>query len=285
MKRRPKFPFTLNRNQYFIGGLLIGLLVSIILPQNAQDIMQEECYDSMPDSATGGMHHYRSEDFEPKLNLANKPLAAKKPSKSIIRPRYYSSELGIREKLFVGVLSSKDNIKTFATAFNKTTAHLVNRIKFFINADNVKTNYVLKNIVGFTDTRINLRPFHVLKYIADNYLDDFDYFLLVPDTAYVDARELKKLVSQISITFDVYMGRPLEPLYSNSNDQEEQGYCDLSAGIILSSSVIRKIRTNLDWCVRNAATSSHSLTIGKCVKYSTKINGCQRSFQVNFYCI
>lgn len=60
-----------------------------------------------------------------------------------------------------------------ATAFNKTTAHLVNKIKFFIHADNVKTNFKLKNIVGFTDTRENYRPFHVLKYIADNYVEDY----------------------------------------------------------------------------------------------------------------
>lgn len=60
-----------------------------------------------------------------------------------------------------------------ATAFNKTAAHLVNKIKFFIHADNVKTNFKLKNIVGFTDTRENYRPFHVLKYIADNYVEDY----------------------------------------------------------------------------------------------------------------
>jgi chondroitin polymerizing factor len=97
-------------------------------------------------------------------------MQAKKVVKNIVRPRYYSSELGIREKLFVGLITSQENIDTFATAFNKTAAHLVNKIKYFINADNVKSNFKLKNIVGFTDTRENLRPFHVLKYIADNYL-------------------------------------------------------------------------------------------------------------------
>lgn len=207
-------------------------------------------------------------------------MAAKKEQKSFIRPRYYSSELGIREKLFVGCISEQDHIETLATAFNRTTAHLVNKIKFFINADNVKSTFKLKNIVGFTDTRENLRPFHVLKYIADNYLDDYDYFLLVPDTTYLDSRALRQKVSKISISFDIYLGTATTTGRSSGESGEStSGYCDLDSGIIFSSSVIRKIRANLDWCVREAKSSTHSENIGRCVKYATKIDACQSSWQ------
>lgn len=229
--------------------------------------------------------------------------------KNVIRPRYYSSELGIREKVFIGVMTSQDNINTLATAINRTSAHLVNKMKFFINADNVKTNYKLKNIVGFTDMRENLRPFHVIKYIADNYLDDYDYFLLIPDTAYVDGRKLKSILNHLSISFDLYMGSLYNPLseqmeqrearesrqsngielnaeaFDLSNDDfrmlSDRNYCDLNAGIILSSSVIRKMHNNLDWCVRNGITNVHSVNIGRCVKYASKLSGCQETFQVN----
>lgn len=255
--------------------------------------------------------------------------------KNVIRPRYYSSELGIREKIFIGVMTTQDNINSLATAINRTTAHLVNKIKFFINADNVKTNYKLKNIVGFTDTRENLRPFHVIKYIADNYLDDYDYFLIIQDNVYVDARKLKSMLYHMSITFDLYMGATTESSYSsygvdnnngaaaggggapiadalaaanlnghdvdndNNNNQNNRGgggggndefrmlsdrnYCDLNAGILLSSSVIRKMRNNLDWCVRNGITNVHSINIGRCVKYSSNLPGCQENFQVSFH--
>lgn len=182
-----------------------------------------------------------------------------------------SLSTGIREKLFVGVMTSQENIDTLATAFNKTVAHLVNKIKFFINADDVKSNFRLKNIVGFTDTRENLKPFHVLKYIADNYLDDYDYFLITSDQTYLDGWKLKDKLYHISISNNIYMGRAV--------DEKEGSSCDLNAGIIFSSGVIRKMRANLDWCVRNAATNYHSLNIGKCVKYSVGIDSCQSSFQ------
>lgn len=234
--------------------------------------------------------------------------------KNVLRPRYYSSELGIREKIFIGVMTSQENINTFATAFNRTTAHLVNKIKFFINADSVKANYQLKNIVGFTDTRESRRPFHVIKYIADNYLDDFDYFLLVPDNVYVDARKLNTLLYHMSITFDLYMGGTRVGADVNvqggaaaaagagaargdestavEEDEESAGgdaaaglndrnFCALEAGILLSSSVIRKMRNNLDRCVRIGITNDHSVNIGRCVKYASHVAGCQESFQVS----
>ncbi|XP_036318261.1 chondroitin sulfate synthase 2 [Rhagoletis pomonella] len=289
----------LNRNHYFVFGILVGLALSLYLPEDVWDLVQKE--ECPQEAAENSLIEKFGQDFEPHLNLISKPLAAKKPAKNVNRPRYYSSELGIREKIFIGVMTSQDNINTLATAINRTTAHLVNKIKFFINADNVKTNYKLKNIVGFTDTRESLRPFHVIKYIADNYLDDYDYFLIMPDTVYVDARKLKAMLYHISITFDLYMGARLElssiaqdgddNVYAaagraaNSNgvddlgSQSDRNYCDLNAGILLSSSVIRKMRNNLDWCVRNGVTNVHSVNIGRCVKYSSNLSGCQASFQ------
>uniref|UniRef100_A0A1L8E3H9 Hexosyltransferase n=1 Tax=Nyssomyia neivai TaxID=330878 RepID=A0A1L8E3H9_9DIPT len=260
-----------SRNQYFVCGLVLGVLLSIYVPSYESGNENFIC----PGNNEAIVNI--AEDFEPQLNFAQKPMSAKKATKNIIRPRYFSSELGIREKVFIGVMSAQNEIDTLATAFNKTVAHLVNKIKFFINADNVKSNFKLKNIVGFTDTREHLRPFHILKYIADNYLDDYDYFVLTPDTTYIDARVLRNKLSHISISFDIYLGSKMRT--EDIESEADANYCDLDAGIVLSSSVIRKIRSNLDWCVRNAATQLHSLNIGRCVKYSTKIDQCQTAWQ------
>ena len=278
----------LSRNQFFVIGFVLGLIGTICMPDHAWEITQQECPEVGGIDASGQTKITLSnEDFEPRLNLVNKPMAAKKTVKNIVRPRYYTSELGIREKLFIGVLTTQENINTLATAFNRTAAHLADKIKFFINAaENVKTNFKLKNIVGFTDTREQLKPFHILKYIADNYLDDYDFFLLTSDSSYVNVRRLMDLLYRISISFDVYAGNVRQPddIIDGSDDRfadNDKNYCDLNSGIILSSSVIRKIRANLDWCVRNAATNLHSLNIGRCVKYSSKIDSCQLSFQVS----
>jgi len=73
-KENMRRPFTaLNRNHYFVIGLLLGLLLSWHIPE---DIWEEEC----PEEAAENLLIERfGQEFEPHLNLINKPLAAKKP--------------------------------------------------------------------------------------------------------------------------------------------------------------------------------------------------------------
>ncbi|EAA13433.5 AGAP001050-PA [Anopheles gambiae str. PEST] len=270
----------LNRNHYLVLGLLCGFLFSFYSPQETTEF-GAECPD-VTESSENAFVLLRDGEFEPQLNLEQKPMMAKKVVKNIIRPRYYYSELGIREKLFVGVLTTSENVETIATAINRTAAHLVDKIKFFIHADNVKSSFNLKNIVGFTDTREHLRPFHMLKYLADNYLDEYDFFLLLTDTTYVNARMVRRQLQHLSVTLDVYIGTNIGYVTDqdeNINESNQNQYCDLNAGIILSSGLIRKVRANLDWCVRNAVSNYHSVNIGKCVKYSAKIKTCHQSWQ------
>uniref|UniRef100_A0A2M4ADF2 Hexosyltransferase n=1 Tax=Anopheles triannulatus TaxID=58253 RepID=A0A2M4ADF2_9DIPT len=286
--------FNLGRNHYLLLGFVCGFLFSYYQPQDYTEYVTECPEVTEHTNKLNGLDG-RGSDFEPQLNLEQKPMIAKKVVKNIVRPRYYYTELGIREKLFLGVLTATENIDSLATAINRTAAHLVNKIKFFIHAESMKSNFQLKNIVGFTDTRENLRPFHMLKFLADNYLDEYDYFLLVTDTTYVNARTLRSQLEHLSVTMDVYMGRPLaadgpEAGQATVDDLSHggsstgdggggAGYCDLNAGIILSSGVIRKVRANLDWCVRNALANDHSHNIGKCVQYSAKLDGCHDRWQ------
>jgi len=103
------------------------------------------------------------------------------------------------------VMTSTSSINTRGVAINKTAAHLVDKIMFFNNGVNPpKIN--LTGIVGFSDTRKILKPFHVLKYIADNYVDKFDYFFLIKDDSYIRAFNLADTLKKISVSEDVHLG-------------------------------------------------------------------------------
>lgn len=201
------------------------------------------------------------EDYEPEIKI-NTNRRSKDQVVNIQRPRYYSTELGIRDKLFIGILTKEENINSQATALNKTIAHLANQIKFFITANVVKDNLTLSNVVGFTDTREMLKPFHLLKYVSDNYLEDFDYFFIISDVAFINGRRLLEIVNKISVSEDVYMG-----VLGEGDSQ----YCDLDAGILISNSVLKKVHENLDWCVRNSYSPQHFENIGRCVMHSTSL--------------
>uniref|UniRef100_A0A8C2IJL4 Hexosyltransferase n=1 Tax=Cyprinus carpio TaxID=7962 RepID=A0A8C2IJL4_CYPCA len=59
------------------------------------------------------------EDFEPRILPYNKP-AQEGPPKKVFRAKYASTELGIHERLFVSVLTSKTTMNTLAVAINRT---------------------------------------------------------------------------------------------------------------------------------------------------------------------
>jgi len=145
--------------------------------------------------------------YEPRINIDNKPQLMQKARKTFIRPRYYSTELGIREKLFVGIITSREYLHSRDVALNKTLAHIVDKIRYFISIpEGTKPNVSFPGIVGFTDIRSILKPFHAMKYIIDNYLENYDYYFLIKDISYVNARSLMEFVNKISVSQNVHVG-------------------------------------------------------------------------------
>lgn len=195
----------LRQNLYLIIGVTIGLLFSLIVGP----LLETGCLFSVsvlknePSSIV-----VNNDEYEPRINLAGKPQRAQKIPQTLLRPRYYSTELGIREKLFVGILANQASVDGLAVAVNKTVTHWVDKTIFFVDAaGGHKLNVSLMKIpgiVGFTDSRSVLKPFHMVKYIADNYLDEYEFFMLMKDSTYLNADKLMDLVKKISVSEDVY---------------------------------------------------------------------------------
>jgi len=195
----------LRQNFYLILGVTIGLLFSLIV----SPLLETGCLFSSPvlesDSSSSIINN---DEYEPLINLAGKPQRAQKIPQTILRPRYYSTELGIREKIFVGILVNQASVDGLAVAVNKTVTHWVDKTIFFVDAaGGLKLNLSLMKIpgiVGFTDSRNVLKPFHMIKYIIDNYLDEYEFFMLIKDSTYLNADKLMNLVKHVSVSEDVY---------------------------------------------------------------------------------
>ena len=169
--------------------------------------------------------------YEPRIKKIDFSKLPKTPTeRNIIRPRYASTELGVKEKLFVGVMTSRDTIDSLGVAVNKTLTHYVPKAVFFMD-NRGPTLPGGMSVVSFTDEKPNLKPFHMLKYIGDHYLNAYDWYLFLPDSTYVRGEKVLDMVSQISISMELHMGKP---------KAEDPNRCDLSAGIILS-----RVRTDL----------------------------------------
>ncbi|KAG8035704.1 hypothetical protein G9C98_001132 [Cotesia typhae] len=291
-------------NNGFLIGMILGLIISLLFYQMSS-ISNLDAFNSEsknPWSYLSLLHENLNSDYE-LTNQINRPTSSeqvdeyapkmKNPSSLHIqdakqpwrftRPRYYFTELGIREKLFLGILTDPEHLHSRGVTFNKTVGQLIEKIRYFITISgsengNKKPNVSLSGIVGFTDTRRILKPFHVVKYIIDNYLEEYDYYYIVKDTSYVNARQLMNLVESFSLGTDkdIYLGVPIfEKNLESSNYISDNliNFCSLDAGIIISNSIMRQLKKNLDWCVKNTllySSSSDDINFGRCLYYTTK---------------
>lgn len=211
-----------------VVGLCVGISISLIVTNvgiengcsdrenflSFGDIF-EKSHNNLESSMTEDTKNFQDEnvedlsDYEPRINLAGKPHSAKKEPQTLTRPRYFSTELGIKDKNFVAILSSIKHIPSLGFAINETLAHHVNRLAFFVEvAGTDKLDVKTLPIVGFKDSQQGLLTLHTLKYLAVKLAMGYSYFLLIKDTTYVDGRKLENLTKHISITEHVYMGLP-----------------------------------------------------------------------------
>ncbi|CAF0839088.1 unnamed protein product [Adineta ricciae] len=223
---------------------------------------------------------YGSKDYEPRIHpiqsAAMKPnntnsksaqaaaatTARPPPAPKIVRPRYIADELGIREKVLVAVLTETNHLNTFALFLNQTLQEHVNHLLFFID-DVVQDFPKGLQVVAIHDKRVYLKPFYVLKYLAEKFIKAYDWFLLVPDNTFIRGFKLHEFLSHISINQDLYMGQAFDDIHAV--------YCYFGSGIILSGTVLRKIYDELDWCTKNAYSQDLTDNIGRCVLKTAKL--------------
>ena len=55
--------------------------------------------------------------------------------KKVVRSRYISTELGIRERLVSAIITERETVNTMAVAVNKTLAHHLQKLLFFFGAN------------------------------------------------------------------------------------------------------------------------------------------------------
>ena len=209
-------------------GLTLGLVLStLIIPIPDDCSAGKSKHSSKFIEKDNIMVDGRLPEYMPRIiKTDGLPLPTSKGK--LVRPRYAATELGIREKLFVAVLTKKETIETLGIAWNRTVAHYVSKVMYFVSDKLHVQQPSGMSLIQFTDGKHEMLPFNVFRYVGEHYSKVFDWFLFVHDDTYIRAEKLLDVVSQMSISHDVYMGKPLIA-------DAENTYCDVSGGYILSN--------------------------------------------------
>lgn len=260
-------------------GLCLGVTMSMMYAPFSEDSC--ETYLSRQDPqqlvhmrGTKSLDTHDEENFEPHIrqpdekppDMSNLADSAAVSKTKLIRPRYAATELGIREKLFVGVVTTKTTISTLGVAFNKTASGYVTKLMYFMD-DKGPVVPPGMTIVNFADNHPHLVPVHMLKYVTEHFVDTFDYFMFVTDQTYMRAERVFDLVSHISVSKHVHMG-------AAKSTEAGKTFCYLDGGVIISQSLLAEVKANIEWCLAKCHHNDQSLNLGKCLVHTTNME-CQ----------
>lgn len=228
-----------------------------------------------PNSISSVNYAESEEDFEPRIVPYEQSIPSE--PKKLFRAKYVSTELGIRERLFVGVLTSKTTINSLAVAVNRTISHHLDPVVFFTGLYNRKVPHGMF-VVSHGDERLIWNMFQTVRYIYNHFIDEYDWFYLVQDNTYTEADRIKELVRHLSMDRELYMGHPEEFLGGLMQGR----YCSGGFGYLLSRTLLLKLQPFLEHCINDILSARPDEWFGRCIIDYTQIN-CVSEFEGRQY--
>ena len=172
-----------------------------------------------------------------------------------VRHAKLSDELASRKLLFVGVVTAQKYLDTRAVAINNTWGRGLSDIHYFASSSSAESKHLpIITLPGINDTVYppQRKVYHMLKYMHDHYIDQYDFFMRSDDDVYVRTDLLDKLLLQTNPAQDLYMGCPG---FGKTADrarlklEKNEHYCMGGPGVIFSRSALRKLAPHLDKCL------------------------------------
>ncbi|KYO33069.1 hypothetical protein Y1Q_0016268 [Alligator mississippiensis] len=181
--------------------------------------------------------------------------------------RYISTELGTRQRLLVGVLTSRGTLNTLAVAVNRTLGHRLERLLYFTGTRGRKVPHGM-TVVTHGDERPIWNMYQTVRHLLDHHVAEFDWFFLVQDDTYTEAHRVARLVAHLSIDTQLYLGRPEEFIGGDT----EGRYCYGGFGYLLSRSLLLRLQPHLENCRNDILSARPDEWLGRCIIDYTAIN-------------
>nr|XP_005485291.1 chondroitin sulfate synthase 2 [Zonotrichia albicollis] len=207
-----------------------------------------------------------ADSWEPRV-VPYRPPSPGRAAKKAVRTRYISTELGMRQRLFVGVLTSKSTLNTLGVAVNRTLAHRLERLVYFTGMRGRKVPHGM-TVVTHSDERPIWNMYQTVRYLLDHYVNDFDWFFLVQDDTYTEVHRISRLVAHLSIDTHLYLGRPEEFIGGDT----EGRYCYGGFGYLLSRSLLLLLQQHLESCRNDILSARPDEWLGRCIIDYTGVN-------------
>ena len=216
------------------------------------------------------------------MTLENERLPVTK-----VRPKTIAEELILRKTLFIGVVTAEKLLNTRGKAIFETWGKSAPMITFFSGEGGSQTTLPVVSLPGVDDTYPpQKKVFRMLKYMHDNYIDEYNWFLRADDDVYIRVPHLIQFLNTLDSNKMVYMGQPgmgkpqdLERIKLRADEH----YCMGGTGVIYSNTLLKRLAPHLDECLSDVVVSyNEDLEVGRCISRRLNVQ-CTWSYEVIMY--
>lgn len=263
------------------SGLLVGAGIVLYYPDNAG-----------PPSNVGpvfvshavakSVHRVRVNEHNATIG-AYRALEDERLPTTSVRPKTIAEELVLKKTVFIGVVTAEKLLNTRGKAIYETWGKLASGITFF-SGEGSKGTLPVVGLPGVDDTYPpQKKVYRMLKYMHDNYIDEYNWFLRADDDVYVRVPQLVQFLNTLDSSKMVYMGQPgmgkpedLERIQLRANEH----YCMGGTGVIYSNTLLRRLAPHLEDCLANVVVSyNEDLEVGRCISRRLDVQ-CTWSYEV-----
>lgn len=173
--------------------------------------------------------------------------------------------------LFVGVMTASKYVDTRAKAVYETWGKEVpGKILFFSSEFSHSDHVPIVALPGIDDSYPpQKKSFAMLKYMHDNYIDQFEWFLRADDDLYIRTDKIDTLLRSVDSRKPWFIGQT-----GRGNREEfgllllenDENFCMGGPGVIFSRETLRRIAPFIGDCLENLYTTHEDVELGRCVK-------------------
>ena len=249
--------------------ILFGAMVGIILARTfLEDVYKPECGQRVLIHDKRNTNRLVKTKQQQQLHL----LESTSQSPGMTRPRTLQEELhsSIRKPLLVGVVTAQKLLQTRAVAVNRTWGSKAPSLFFFAAEGAAHGNLPVIGLPGVDDTYPpQKKVYRMLKYMHDNHLSDYNWFMRADDDIYVRVEHLIQFLSSLDPSKELYIGQPglgkPEDL-QRIKLQPHEHYCMGGPGVIFSRALLEKLGPHLENCLQHEVVSwNEDLEVGRCI--------------------
>ncbi len=204
------------------------------------------------------------------------------------RTRKISDELDTKQLLFAGIMTAERFLDTRASVVYNTWGKTVpGKVAFFAGNESAIARHSLPVVTlsGVDDSYPPQRKsLMMLKYMYDNFIDDYQWFMRCDDDVYIRTDKLEELLRGFDSSEELFIGQAGQGLPSERGQLglgPNDNFCMGGPGIIMSRSVLKKLAPHLEYCLKNLVSSHEDVEVGRCVRKHVGVP-CTWAFEVRY---